>query len=78
MVLCNTTSSSIDNGSLVVNLVIVLRQKENGSPFDVEISRGNVLEFLHARLEGILVLISRLGGIVLSVFRAGDPMHLLR
>lgn len=62
----------------MANLVIVLLPKENDSPFDVEISRGSVLEFLHARLEGILVRIGRLGGIVLGVFRARDPMHLLR
>lgn len=62
----------------MVKLVIVPPQTEDGSPFDVEISRSSVLEFLHARLEGILVQIGRLGGILLGILCARDPMHLLR
>lgn len=68
----------MDSGSLVLILVIILGRKENDSPFDVEISRGSILEFLHTRLECTLILIGRLDSIVLSVFRARDPMHLLR
>lgn len=46
-------------------------------PFDVDISRGSVLEFLHARLEATVVLIGRLD-VVLSIFCPRDPMYLLQ